>query len=72
MLQIITGILIFVGLFFVTSDLFRIPYLKTSKAITHLSKRQKKKIGSIELWLKDLGVWLSKRLKINNTNECSF
>jgi archaeal flagellar protein FlaJ len=53
------------GIFFIVADLMRIPYVKTSKAINNLLKRQKNKTSSIELWLKDLAIWLSKRLKLN-------
>ncbi len=65
MTQIIVGILVGIGIFYIVADLFRIPYIKTSKAINNLSKRQKNKTSSIELWLKDLAIWLSKRLKLN-------
>lgn len=65
MIQIICGIFIGIGIFFIIADLFRIPYIKTSIAISNLSKRQKKKIGSIELWLKGLAEWLAKQLKLN-------
>lgn len=53
------------GIFFITADLARIPLFKTSKAVTHLSKRQKNKTPNIELWLKDLALWFSKRLHLN-------
>lgn len=65
MTQIIVGIFVGIGIFFIVLDLFRIPYIKTSKAINNLSKRQRNKTSSIELWLKDLAIWLSKRLKLN-------
>ena len=53
------------GVFLITADLARIPLFKTSKAVTHLSKRQKKKTSGIELWLKDFAVWISKRIHLN-------
>ena len=40
MLQAIIGALCGVGLFFVLADVYRIPYLKTSKAVDSLSKQQ--------------------------------
>ena len=39
MLQAIIGALCGVGLFFVLADVYRIPYLKTSKAVESLSKK---------------------------------
>ncbi len=53
------------GIFFITADLARVPLIKTSKAAAHLSKRQKKKTSSLELWLRDLAVWVSKKIKLN-------
>jgi tight adherence protein C len=64
-IKIISGILVGIGIFLIVVDFLRIPYVKTSKAINNLSKRQKKKTSSIELWLKDLAICLSKRLKFN-------
>jgi flagellar protein FlaJ len=65
MLQVIAGVLLSLGIFFVIADLMRIPSLKTSKTISNLSKRQKQKTKSLELWLKDLSVWLSKYIRLN-------
>jgi len=65
MIQITIGFLIGVGIFLIVSDLLRIPYIKTSKAIKNLSKRQSNKTSSIELWLTDFSIWVSKRLKLN-------
>ncbi|OGO91726.1 MAG: hypothetical protein A2Y17_13265 [Clostridiales bacterium GWF2_38_85] len=65
MMQIIIGILIGIGLFFIAADLFRIPYIKTSKAFQNLSKRQNKKTSVIELWLQGFANFLSRYLKLN-------
>ena len=53
------------GIFYITADLARVPLMKTSKAATTLSKRQKKKTSSLELWLRGLAVLLSKYIKLN-------
>jgi len=63
--QPIIASLIGLGIFFITADLAQVPLIKTSKAATHLSKRQKKKTTNLELWLRDLAVWISKRLRLN-------
>ena len=65
MLQIICGIFVGVGIFFIVADLMRIPFVKTSKAISNLSKRQRKKTLSTELWMNDIAVWMSKRIRLN-------
>lgn len=65
MIQIIIGILIGVGVFFIAADLLRIPHIKTSKAFHSLSKRQKKKTSTIELWLQGLAQFIAGHLKLN-------
>ena len=64
-MTIIIGIFLGVGAFLIACDLFRVPFLKTSKTVKNLSKRQKKKTGTLEIWVRDLTVWLSKFIKIN-------
>ncbi|MDD4496392.1 MAG: secretion protein F, partial [Eubacteriales bacterium] len=65
MLQAIIGTLCGIGLYFVIADIYRLPYLKTSKAVLNLSKKQKDKSNGLDVWLKGLAVWLSKRLRLN-------
>ena len=64
-LQAIIGALLGVGLFLVLADCFRVPFFATSKAAGNLAKRQKKKTSTIEIWLQDLAMWISKRLRLN-------
>ena len=65
MLQAFIGSIFGVGLFLVLADYFRVPFFKTSKAINNLSKRQKKKTSTLDIWLGDLAMWISKRLRLN-------
>jgi tight adherence protein C len=65
MIQAIIGVLCGIGLYFVLADVYKLPYLKTSKAVLNLSKKQKDKSSGLDVWLKGLAVWLSKRLKLN-------
>lgn len=60
MLQIIIGVLIGMGAFFILVDAYAIPYYKTSKAVASLSKLQKEKTSGLDLWLGDIAAWLSK------------
>lgn len=60
MLQIIIGVLIGMGAFFILVDAYAIPYYKTSKAVASLSKLQKEKTSGLDLWLGDIATWLSK------------
>ena len=65
MLQAIIGMLCGIGLFLVLVDVYRIPYMKTSKAVKSLSSKQKVKTSGLDVWLGNLASWLSKRIKIN-------
>ncbi|HBR32401.1 MAG TPA: secretion protein F [Clostridiales bacterium] len=65
MIQTSIGILTGIGIFLILADLFRIPYIKTSKAFNNLSNRQRKKTSTIELWLHGLATFIAKNLKIN-------
>lgn len=65
MLQAFIGILVGIGLYLIAADLLKIPFIKTSKAVVNLSKRQKKKTSSLELWLQNLSSWMAGKIHIN-------
>lgn len=65
MMQVIIGALFGVGLFFVLADVYAIPYYKTSKAVESLSKLQKEKTSSLDLWLGGIAGWLADRLPMD-------
>ena len=62
-MQWIVAILFGVGAFLIACDRFRVPFLKTSKALKDISKP--KKTGALEIWMRDLAAWLSRFIKIN-------
>ena len=57
--------LIGTGLFMILADCFRIPYMRTSKAVKNLAKQQKEKTSSIDVWLTSFASFIAKRLKLN-------
>jgi flagellar protein FlaJ len=65
MIQAIVGVLCGIGLFFILADLKHLPYMKTSKAVLNLSKKQKGKSSGLDVWLKGIATWLSKHIRIN-------
>ena len=65
LIQSLIGSIFGVGLFLILADFFRVPFFKTSKAINNVAKRQKKKTSTLDIWLGDLAMWISKRLRIN-------
>lgn len=65
MLQLLIGGLLGIGIFLICADLFKIPFIKTSKTANNLSKRQKNKTSSVELWLCGLAQWIAKHVHLN-------
>ena len=65
MLKIIIGILVGVGLMYILLDAFKIPYLKTSKSVKTVSKKQREKTSSVDVWLGGLADSIAKIIKIN-------
>ena len=72
MLQAIIGALCGVGLFFVLADVYRIPYLKTSKAVESLSKQQKEKTSALNIWLGNLAEFLARHMKLNEFKKAQL
>lgn len=64
LLQLIISCTAAVGVGLILSDVFGIPKYSASKAISTLGKRQKKKTNPLDIWLGDLSVWLSGKLKL--------
>jgi len=65
MLQALIGAIVGVGLFLILADYFHVPFFRTSKAIRNVAKRQEKKTGMLDIWLGDLAMWISKKLRLN-------
>ena len=65
MLKIMVGIFVGVGMMYILLDAFRIPYLKTSKAVKTLSKRQREKTSSVDVGLGGIANSLAKIIRIN-------
>lgn len=64
MLQAVAGVLCGIGVFFMFSDYKHIPYMKTSKAVLNLSKKQKAKSSGLDVWLRGIATWLSKHIRM--------
>ena len=65
MLQALIGAIVGVGIFLILADCFRVPFFRTSRAIRNVAKRQEKKTGMLDIWLGDLAMWISKKLRLN-------
>ncbi len=71
-MQILAGIIFSVGLFFVLSDLLKIPYFRTSKAVIGIAKKQKKQTSYLDLLLSSLSEFLSKHIRISEYKRASL
>lgn len=65
MIQLIAGILVGIGMMYIMLEVFKVPYLKTSKSVKTLSKRQKEKASSVDVWLGGIANSLAKIIRIN-------
>lgn len=65
MIQVIAGILVGVGMMYILLDAFKVPYLKTSKSVKTVSKKQREKTSSIDVWLGGIANSLAKIIRIN-------
>lgn len=65
MLQSTIASLVGAGLYLIIADFMRIPFIKSSKAVMNLSRRQEKNTSHLEVWLQSLSVWISKGIRLN-------
>lgn len=65
MLKVIVGILTGVAAYFILADLFKLPYVRTSRAVSNLAKKQQTKTSSLDVWLGNLASFLAKHLPMN-------
>lgn len=65
LIQLISGILCGVGLFYVLADALKIPTYAASKAANNLGKRQHPKTNPLEIWLRDLSHFIAGKLRLN-------
>ena len=64
-MEYLIGLAFAAGIFLMLCDLYRIPFLRTSAAYDRLAQRQVEKASSLDIWLKGLAVWISKRVKLS-------
>ena len=64
-MEYLIGLAFAAGVFLILCDLYRIPFLRTSVAYNRLAQRQVEKTSNLDIWLKGLAVWISKRVKLS-------
>lgn len=64
-LIIMFSVLLALGLFFVLADVLKVPYIKTTKAILNTGRTDKKLTKTIEAWLMEIAIKVSKHIPID-------
>ena len=64
-IQVCIGIITAIGLAFILADVYQLPTLKALKATNNLGKKGDKKVGTIEIWLREFSSFLAGKLKLN-------
>jgi len=72
LIKIIFCILLSVGLWLLALDIFKIPYIKTSKAVKNLLSKRRVKENAAELWLSGLSKVLAQHIRINEYKRISL
>ena len=65
MIQYLIGASFALGIYLILADYLRLPFFTTSKSLNNLAVRQKKKTSSIDIWLKDFAIWISRHIRMN-------
>ena len=60
--KIIVGFLTGVGFYFILADAMKIPYVRTSRAVNNLAKRQQEKTSVLDVWLGNIAAFLAKHM----------
>ena len=68
-LRIIVGAFCGMGVLFILLDALRIPYMKTSRAVGTLAKKQRSKESSLNVLLSTIADWLSKYVYMSDYNR---
>ena len=72
MIQLIAGILVGIGMMYILLDIFKVPYLKTTKSVKTLSKRQREKTSSVDVWLGGIANSLAKIMRLNEYTKAEL
>lgn len=72
MLQILIGLFAAVGIGCILADVMKVPTMKASKAAINLGKKGDKKTGVIEIYLKEVAIKLSDKIKLNEYKKAQL
>ena len=64
-IKIIVGVLTGIAAYFLLADAFKLPYVRVSRAVSNLAKKQTDKTSSIDVWLSNFASFIAKHLPMN-------
>ena len=71
-IKLCIGVLVGIAMFMILADRFRIPYMRTSKAVNNLAKQQKEKTSSIDVWLSSVASFITRKLRLNEFKKAQL
>lgn len=71
-IKLCVGVLVGIAMFMILADRFRIPYMRTSKAVNNLAKQQKEKTSSIDVWLSSVASFIARKLRLNEFKKAQL
>ena len=71
-IKLCIGVLVGIAMFMILADRFRIPYMRTSKAVNNLAKQQKEKTSSIDVWLSSVASFIARKLRLNEFKKAQL
>lgn len=71
-IKLCIGALVGIAMFMMLADRFRIPYMRTSKAVNNLAKQQKEKTSSIDVWLSSVASFIARKLRLNEFKKAQL
>ena len=71
-IKLCIGVLVGIAMFIILADRFRIPYMRTSKAVNNLAKQQKEKTSSIDVWLSSVASFIARKLRLNEFKKAQL
>ena len=64
-IKILVGALVGIAFYFILADAFKLPYVRTSRAVNNIAKRQREKTSSLDVWLSNIAAFLAKHMPMN-------
>ena len=71
-IKLCIGVLVGIAMFMILADRFRIPYMRTSKAVNNLAKQQKEKTSSLDVWLSSVASFIARKLRLNEFKKAQL